>query len=123
MDGTPPQAIDAEQGVLGALLRDFEAMPEVANILNAAHVFYRAAHQHIYDVCLDRFRAGKPVDLVLMHEDLRDRQQLDDTGGDAYRGNALVHSCGTEGAEGGSACKNCGNCLREYFATMERLRG
>lgn len=33
----------------------------------------------------------------------------------------LVHSCGTEGIEDGTLCKNCGNCLREYWATQERL--
>lgn len=38
-----------------------------------------------------------------------------------YNLNPLVHSCGTEGIPGGSACRNCGNCLREYFATMERM--
>ncbi len=39
---------------------------------------------------------------------------------DRYRCNPLVHSCGTEGVSGGSACRHCGNCLREYHATMER---
>ncbi len=33
----------------------------------------------------------------------------------------LVHSCGTEDTTFGSACKNCGNCLREYHATKERM--
>jgi len=41
---------------------------------------------------------------------------------DFYHDNPLVHSCGTEGVPGGSACKNCGNCLREYFAVRERMR-
>ena len=37
--------------------------------------------------------------------------------------NKLVHSCGkVEGEMGDTHCKYCGNCLREYFATMERLR-
>ncbi|MFA5572281.1 MAG: hypothetical protein WDA42_04175 [Candidatus Bathyarchaeia archaeon] len=39
---------------------------------------------------------------------------------DNYAHNPLVYSCGTEGVV--SACKNCGNCLREYFATMTRIR-
>jgi hypothetical protein len=40
-----------------------------------------------------------------------------------YENLYLVHSCGgVEGEMGKTSCKNCGNCLREYFATMERLR-
>jgi len=41
---------------------------------------------------------------------------------DRFASNPLVHSCGMEGIPGGSSCKNCGNCLREYFATVERMR-
>jgi len=34
-----------------------------------------------------------------------------------------VYSCGKiEGEEGTSACRHCGNCLREYYATLERMR-
>ena len=39
-----------------------------------------------------------------------------------HAGNPWVHSCGTEGVSGGSACRHCGNCLREYFAAMERMK-
>lgn len=40
-----------------------------------------------------------------------------------YRHNKWVYSCGKiEGEKGTSACRHCGNCLREYFATMERLK-
>lgn len=40
-----------------------------------------------------------------------------------YQDNLLVYSCGhIEGEKGKTACKHCGNCLREYFSTMERLR-
>lgn len=37
----------------------------------------------------------------------------------SFLSNPLVHSCGTEGVS--SACKHCGNCLREYAATKERM--
>jgi hypothetical protein len=39
---------------------------------------------------------------------------------DEFKLNKWVYSCGTEGVS--SACSRCGNCLREYFATKERLR-
>ncbi|MCK9569032.1 hypothetical protein M0R72_08830 [Candidatus Pacearchaeota archaeon] len=40
----------------------------------------------------------------------------------AYRKNPLVYSCG-EGLGGSIKCRQCGNCLREYFATKERMKG
>lgn len=41
---------------------------------------------------------------------------------DRFADNALVHSCGVEGIPNGSKCTHCGNCLREFFATQERLQ-
>lgn len=42
---------------------------------------------------------------------------------DRYKYNRWVYSCGkTEGELGTTACRHCGNCLREFFATQERLR-
>jgi len=41
-----------------------------------------------------------------------------------YKYNKWVYSCGKiEGEKGTTACRHCGNCLREYFATCERIRG
>lgn len=40
-----------------------------------------------------------------------------------YEDSVWVHSCGKiEGEHGSTKCRHCGNCIREYFATMERLR-
>lgn len=39
-----------------------------------------------------------------------------------FRDNLLVYSCGNEGLSG-NRCATCGNCLREYFATRERMKG
>jgi len=41
---------------------------------------------------------------------------------DQFVENALVHSCGREDIKDGSKCRNCGNCIREYFSTRERIR-
>jgi len=38
-----------------------------------------------------------------------------------YKYNRLVYSCGKEGEHGGGGCRYCGNCLREYFATVVRM--
>lgn len=40
---------------------------------------------------------------------------------DRYKYNRYVYSCGTEGEMGTTLCRHCGNCLREYYATLERM--
>lgn len=38
-----------------------------------------------------------------------------------YKHNKWVHSCGTDGEKGDTHCRFCGNCIREYFATLDRM--
>ena len=38
-----------------------------------------------------------------------------------FTDNKLVYSCGTEGGSGTTLCRFCGNCLREFYATKERM--
>jgi len=41
---------------------------------------------------------------------------------DRYDDNVFVYSCGNEDSNGGAKCARCGNCIREYFVTVERIR-
>jgi replicative DNA helicase len=79
----PPQAVDVEKSVLGAMLIEREAIPQVVEIL-PPDAFYDAKHQHIYEAIQDLFERGNPVDLVTLTEELRRHDQLDDTGGAYY---------------------------------------
>lgn len=82
-DRTPPQNIEAEQAVLGAIFLADEALVTASERLMPED-FYRAAHQRIYQVMLDLAEKGEPVDLVTVTSDLQDRKWLDDIGGVAY---------------------------------------
>lgn len=79
----PPQNLEAEQSVLGAMLIDKEALVEVAEVLSY-HDFYRETHQHICQTLMELFNRGEAVDLVTVCEELENKGLLDKLGGAAY---------------------------------------
>ena len=83
LDRLPPQSIEAEQSVLGALLIDRDAVVEVAEILRPDD-FYRVQHAEIYGAVLDLYERREPVDIVTVSEALERRDQLEHAGGSAY---------------------------------------
>ena len=84
-DRLPPQNLDAEVAVLGSMLIDNQTIPDVAQLLQKGD-FYSPDHQVIYEAILGLFDQGKPVDILLLTEDLRQREALERVGGP----NALV---------------------------------
>ncbi len=83
IDRLPPQSIEAEQSVLGALLIDRDAIIEVAELLRPQD-FYRQAHGTVYAAVLELSERREPVDLVTVSEVLERQGLLDAVGGAAY---------------------------------------
>ncbi len=83
IDRLPPQSIEAEQSVLGAILIDRDAVIEVAEFLRPAD-FYRQANGRIYAAVLDLFERREPIDIVTVAEALERRDELESIGGRAY---------------------------------------
>ncbi|OGB87468.1 replicative DNA helicase [candidate division WOR-1 bacterium RIFCSPLOWO2_02_FULL_46_20] len=79
----PPQDLIAEQSVLGSILLDKNAIMRVVEILDADS-FYRDAHRFIYEVVLELFDKGEPVDLITVTDLLRKAGRLDAVGGSVY---------------------------------------
>ncbi len=79
----PPQAIDLEEAVLGALMLEKEALNDVIDILSPQS-FYKEEHQKIYAVIRDLFNQGKPIDILTVTETLKNRAELDFVGGPYY---------------------------------------
>jgi len=79
----PPQNLEAEQSVLGAMLIDSEAVSKVANLLRPED-FYADKHQQLFSAIISLFQRGEPVDLITVQDELRNRGQLDDVGGLTY---------------------------------------
>lgn len=76
----PPQAIEVEEAVLGALMLERDAYIAVADILKAES-FYKEEHQKIFKVIQHLFSNEKPVDLLMVTQELKNRQELDEVGG------------------------------------------
>ncbi|MCM8761014.1 MAG: replicative DNA helicase [Candidatus Omnitrophica bacterium] len=83
IDRVPPQSIDAEMAVLGAMLIDREVIPEAIETLNA-DFFYKEAHRKIYSAIIKLFDENKGIDLVTVIEQLKKTGSLDEVGGPAY---------------------------------------
>lgn len=79
----PPQNLEAEQAVLGALLLERDAMIKVADVL-VPEDFYHPAHVLIYNAILKLFEKRMPVDLVTLTDALEKTKQLKEVGGASY---------------------------------------
>lgn len=79
----PPQSIDAEMSVLGAMLIKKEAITQAQELLKADD-FYREAHRLVYDAMLELAGNGEPVDLVTLTEALRKKEILEKVGGISF---------------------------------------
>ena len=85
-DRTPPQSVDAERAVLGAMLINPETVGTGIEILGdkAEEVFYVPAHQHIYEAILAVFRKNIPVDATTLTEQISRSGKTDASGGFSY---------------------------------------
>ncbi|WP_340065453.1 replicative DNA helicase [Ascidiimonas aurantiaca] len=79
----PPQAIDLEEVVLGAMMIDKKGVDEVIDILHP-EVFYKDAHRFIYQSIVKLFESSEPVDLLTVSNQLKQDGNFELTGGDFY---------------------------------------
>jgi replicative DNA helicase len=83
LDRVPPQNIEAEQAVLGAILLHSDALITAMERLTSDD-FYRSTHQRIFEMMIELTEENEPVDLITLTAKLQDKQQLDDIGGVMY---------------------------------------
>ena len=79
----PPQAVDIEEAVLGALMLESSAITDVMGILSP-DCFYKDAHRKIYTAIVDLASRHHPVDIFTVAEELKKEQLLDEVGGPYY---------------------------------------
>lgn len=78
----PPQNLEAEESLLGAMMLSRDAIAAAVEITNEGD-FYKPAHAHIYEALVSLYAQGEPVDPVMVAEELRRANLLDAIGGKA----------------------------------------
>ena len=79
----PPQALDLEEAVLGAMMIDKKGIDDVIDILHS-DAFYKEAHKEIYAAIYTLFQNSEPTDLLTVSNQLKKEGKLDFVGGDFY---------------------------------------
>ena len=86
IDRLPPCSIEAEAAVLGCvLLSPNDCMGECIEKLKAGpEIFYDLRHQTIFQTLVEMYDARTGIDVITLHQRLKDRKQVDAVGGLAY---------------------------------------
>ncbi|MBD1397164.1 replicative DNA helicase [Pontibacter sp. JH31] len=79
----PPQALDLEEAVLGALMLEKDALTTVIDILRPSS-FYKEAHQRIFKAIIGLFDKSEPIDILTVTHELRENGELELAGGAYY---------------------------------------
>ena len=79
----PPQNVEMEQSILGAILQNNDAIVRLADTLQEED-FYHDAHRWLYRAMLDLFQENVPIDVLTVNEWLNKKNRLDAIGGPAY---------------------------------------
>jgi replicative DNA helicase len=83
LDRLPPQNIEAEQSVLGAVLLENESIAPVIEILEPDD-FYKDSHKKIFLAMRDLYERNEPIDLITLTDQMTKKDQLGDIGGASY---------------------------------------
>lgn len=79
----PPQNIEAERSVLGALMLDKDAVIKIANLVRLGD-FYRDDHNIIYEAMMELYEQREPIDVLSLSNRLEEKKLLDKVGGSSY---------------------------------------
>ena len=79
----PPQALEVEQAVLGAMLLDGEAVAKAVESIEAGY-FYKKSHRLIFSAMAEMFEKEREIDLYTLTETLKQKNQLEEVGGPYY---------------------------------------
>ncbi len=84
----PPSSIEAEQCLLASMMLDKDVVGQAVQIVNG-EAFYQADHQILFDIVVKLYEQNRPIDAVIVREELIKRQLLEEIGGAAYLGQLL----------------------------------
>jgi len=89
LDRLPPQNLEAEQSVIGAILIDNDALPKTLEILDSGD-FYKLSHRKIFNAMTELFERNEPIDLITLTDILKKKDEIEAIGGVSYL-SSLIH--------------------------------
>lgn len=141
----PPQSIDSESAVLGALLIEPNAYVNVSDIIKA-EMFYKDSHQHVYNAISNLFAKNTPIDIITVTKELQRTGKLEESGGafyitqlcsnvaaashiethaahihDSYIRRKLINETATLSADAYNESKNIDDVLNSAVGLIDRL--
>jgi replicative DNA helicase len=117
----PPQALDAERSVLAALLLDVESIGKAVESIEPA-VFYRTAHQKIYEAIIALYERNEKADLVTLAEELRKRGDLEAVGGAPALAQILEYATTTANLEHHIRIVHAKSILRQLIHASSEIQ-
>ncbi len=87
-DRLPPHSIEAEMCLLGSMMLEKDIVGQAVRLVDR-EAFYQADHQIIFDVLVKLYEMNRPIDAVILFEELVKRQLLEEVGGKGYIGQIL----------------------------------
>lgn len=115
-----PHNLEAEKKVLGSLLLDRDALPEVSRLLNPED-FYQVSHQEIYRHIVELEAKNKPIDLTFLSEELSKAGKLDAAGGYLYLANLETSVLSTSAAADNAMIVQEKATLRRLITAAETI--
>ncbi|HRK32805.1 MAG TPA: replicative DNA helicase, partial [Tepidisphaeraceae bacterium] len=87
-DRLPPHSIEAEMCLLGSMMLDKHIIGDIVTLVDRDS-FYRDDHVVVFEVLIDLYQNNRPIDAVVVREELNKRGRLEEVGGTAYLGQLL----------------------------------
>jgi replicative DNA helicase len=116
----PPQAIDIEQAVLGAMMLEVEAIAPAIEVIGPES-FYKPEHRKVYEAIRGLFEKGHPVDIITVAEELKRRGTIDEVGGPYFLSQLTGGISTSANVEHHARIVVEKSLLRKLISTMNRL--
>lgn len=122
-DLVPPHSIEAEQALLGSIFLDNDVLADITRLVPDSSLFFRGAHQVIFDAILDLYREGKEdISWITVKSVLESKGQLGEASGEEYLEEITVGTPLSEGAEQYAQIVRDKWILRESIRTFTQGR-
>ena len=98
LEKLPPQNIEAEEAILGAVLKNPVCFNKIADIITS-NSFYKPAHKIIFEAIVELFNKNQAIDILTVSEHLNEKEKLEQVGGRAYINDLAINIATTANIE------------------------